>query len=193
MRRVDKIRLLRFITRTSMYIPKENETNIVSFVTGYQSGAPMCNFTDAIILFIEKKFRIAGRATGWPGQIELLSRKRGSSWVQTFKQVALQFIVEDDFEAIKKELNQFFRTRVQTLVERIDPNGSPWFDDSWVAGWNEVCLLKTPWFKELWTTKELKLLRAMNSLVASGEVFRNDDRKLPSEKLLSLREKFSAL
>lgn len=182
----DKILLLRFITRTGMFIGTQDKSNIVSFIGGYELGSPTCDFSNPFKQFVEDKFNIPSGATGWEGQIERLSEKRSQTWLRTFKQVSLQFITDSDFKDLEEELSKTVKTRIQSLIERIDEQGNPWFNDWWVEEWQSLCLLHLDCFKQMWTTEELRLVEAIDNIVRSNKVFSEKNRSLPSKELIQL-------
>ena len=113
----DKTLLLQFITRTGMYITTQDKNNIVSFITGYEMGGK-CDFSNSFKRFIDDKFKIRAGATGWPGQIELLSEKLAQTWIRTFKNISLQFIVGANSDGIKETLSETVKTRIVGLIKR---------------------------------------------------------------------------
>lgn len=145
----DKILLLYFITRTGMYITTQDKSNVVSFITGYEIGIKTSDFSNLFKSFVADKFKIKSGATGWPGQIEMLSEKLSQNWLRTFKQVTLQFITDNETNDLKEELNETIKTRLEELIERIDSKGNPWFNDWWTEEWQSLCLLRLDWFKQL--------------------------------------------
>ncbi len=188
----DKILLLRFITHPGMYITIQDKSNVVSFTTGYEMGVKTCDFSNLFKSFIEEKFKIKSGATGWSGQIEMLSEILSQSWFRTFKQVTLQFITDNETSDLKDELNKTIKSRLQALVERIDAKGNPWFNDSWTEEWQSLCLLSFEWFKQLWNAEELKVLQAIDKAVCSKKVFADENNTLPTKELVELRRYFNS-
>ena len=117
----DKILLLHFISRTGMYITIQDESNVVSFMTGYELGTKGHEFSSLYECFIVDRFKIQSSATGWPGQIEILSKELSQNWLQTFKQITLQFITNDNIDEIENELNTTIKIRMQVLIESTLP------------------------------------------------------------------------
>ena len=187
----DKILLLHFISRTGMYVTTQDKGNVVSFITGYEIGAKTCNFSILYKSFVAGKFKIQSGATGWPGQIEMLSEKLSQNWLQTFKQVTLQFITESDISDLHDELSNTLKTRIQGLIERINAKGNPWFNDLWIEEWQSLCALNFEWFKQLWTPEELKIIQSIDKAVSSKKVFAGKDNKLPTKELIGLKAQFN--
>jgi hypothetical protein len=191
MTKYDKILLLHFITRTGLYITTEDKSNVVSFITGYEMGVKTCDFSNAFKSFVMDKFKIKSDATGWPGQIQMLSEKLSQNWLRTFKQVTLQFITGNETTDLNEDLNKTIKTRLQGLVERIDENGNPWFNEWWTEEWQSLCLLSFDWFKQLWTCEQLKAVQAIDKAVSSKKVFADKDKKIPTKELIELRQQFN--
>ncbi len=187
----DKILLLRFISRTGMYITLQDTNNVVSFITGYEMGAKSCDFSGLYKRFVADTFKIQSGATGWPGQIEMLSKKLSQSWVQTFKQVTLQLITANDVDDLQEELNQTIKTRIQVLIERIDAKGNPWFHDSWSEEWLSLCALGCDWFKQLWTPEELSAIQSIDQVVSSKKTVADTNKNVPTQELIALKERFN--
>lgn len=188
----DKILLLHFISRTGMYITTQDNSNVVSFITGYEIGAKTCNFSSLYKNFVADKYKIQSGATGWPGQIERLSEKLSQSWLRTFKQVTLQFITNSDIDDLQDELSKTIKTRMQGLVERINAKGDPCFNDWWIEEWQAFCALSSDWFKQLWTSKELKAIQSIDKAVSSKIIFADKDKKIPTKELIELKDQFNA-
>lgn len=171
-----------------MYITTQDKDNIVSFITGYEIGSTTCDFSDSFKKFIDEKFKIRAGATSWPGQIQLLSEKLAQTWTRTFKRTSMQFIVGADSDALQETLSKTVKTRIDGLIKRIGENGDPWFNEWWTEEWMSLCLLNFDWFKNLWTSEELKVVQAIDNVVTSGRVFSEKGDKLPSRELISLRK-----
>jgi hypothetical protein len=101
----DKILLLRFVTRTGMYIFPVDIHNIQSFITGYEIGRKnKCKFYDLSKDLLLTKHKVKYLSDGWLGQIKRLSEKKAFSNVVTFKRVALDTIAANGLDNKMKEI-----------------------------------------------------------------------------------------
>ena len=76
MREIDVENLARFVTRMGMYIGREKIDSIISFIHGYETGAGKeCEFTKILDKHLEETYQIPRMSTGWPGQIEELTKR----------------------------------------------------------------------------------------------------------------------
>lgn len=188
----DKILLLHFISRTGMYITIQDESNVVSFMTGYELGTKGHEFSSLYECFIVDRFKIQSSATGWPGQIEILSKELSQNWLQTFKQITLQFITNDNIDEIENELNTTIKIRMQVLIERINEENDLWFNNLWVEEWQSLCALNFEWFKQLWTSKELKAIQSINVALSSKKIFVDKDAKMLIKQLIDFKNQFKS-
>ena len=89
-----------------MYVGKIKKESIIHFLHGYDCGRhPESNICKTIALHIEKRYKITQRNLGWPYQIELLKKKRKSTWIKTFKTIIEEILEEtepEDREEFKK-------------------------------------------------------------------------------------------
>lgn len=176
-----------------MYITTQDKDNVVSFIHGYEVGTTTRDFTNSLERFVIDKFNIEPLATGWPGQIERLSKKLQQSWLQTFKQVSLQVIAGTNGDDLREALDKTIKAKIRGLIERIDATGNPWFNEGWTEEWKSLCAVDFEWFKQCWTSEELSVVQAIDNVVSSKNVFLDDDRKLPTPELISLKEQFKCL
>lgn len=183
----DEVILIKFITRPGMFITVQDKDNFTSFLFGYEVGSATCNFTEPLESYISETFGIQPSSSRWIGQVEELSKKLSLSWVTTFRKTSLQFIIEKDVANLLPELNNVLRTRIFSLTNRINETGDPWFNESWVDDWLALCLIDCDWFSQLWTSEELKLIKAIDTKVKKREVFSDKESFLPSSDLLKLK------
>ena len=90
-------------------------------------------------------------------------------------------------------MSETVKTRIVGLIKRIDENGDRWFNEWWTEEWMSLCLVNFDWFKNLWTSEELRVVQAIDNVVSSRRVFSEKDGKLPSRELISLREQVTWL
>jgi hypothetical protein len=193
MTKKDKKSLLSFISFTGMYISTPDKNNVVSFITGYEIGAKNCNFSNLFKDFITNKFKIKSVTTGWPGQIDLLSKKLSQNWLITFKQTSLQFITDSKPNELKEEFDKTIKKRIHSLIKRIHTEGDLWFNDLWREEWQSLCALDLEWFKQLWSSEELKAIQAIDKTISSNKIFADKKHTLPTKKLIDLKKRFDAL
>jgi hypothetical protein len=155
---------LRFITRMPMYITVSDEWNVVSFVNGYELGALNNGFTEGFKPWLSKKYRVNAGSTGWHGQISLISEKLGWSWLRTFRNSALEFIVTTTIHDLSSDLESLLKTRMQILIERINSSETNAMDLVWKEEW--LAFYSTAdWFNKLWTSDELQVIRSVNQQI----------------------------
>ncbi|HTL83425.1 MAG TPA: hypothetical protein VL651_17035 [Bacteroidia bacterium] len=193
MNRDNEVLFLRFITRTGMYITIQDKDNIVSFINGYEAGSRNNEFSESIKKFILEKFRVQSGSTGWPGQIQMLSEKLSLSWEVTFKRVALEFFINTTANNLQEELDQLLKTRIRTLIERINKSGDIWFNDRWVEEWLSLCCFISDWFKLLWTPEEFRIIESLDHEVSKNNIFADKESKLPTNELIKLRGEYDSL
>jgi hypothetical protein len=158
----DRKTLLYFVTRTGMYIPQQDHQNIVSFIHGFETGSGKNDFTEHIKTYIAKEFHLKANATGWNGLIERLSEKLNYGWTITFKKVSLEILMVNELRGFEDVFGDILKTRVQSLIERIDNNDNPYFKNFWIEEWFSYCSLKSSWFRQIWTVDELEIIRAID-------------------------------
>ena len=93
----DKIIISGFIVRTAMYVWPVNESNIIGFIHGYETGRNRkCGLTELLRKHFEEKLDTKYSSDGWWGQISRYSERRSKSWVTVFKQEALEIILSEE-------------------------------------------------------------------------------------------------
>ena len=82
-----------FLSRLPMFVGKVRKNNIIHFLHGYDCGRyPNSNICDIIADYIEDYYKISRKSLGWPYQIELLRKKRKSTWIKVFKTLIEEII-----------------------------------------------------------------------------------------------------
>jgi hypothetical protein len=187
----DKLNLLRFITRTSMYVLFVDENGITSFIFGFESASnENCGFTMLIRKHLEEKLAVPYSTDGWNGQIKRYAYKKHVSWPTAFKQIGLEVIAGEG--ELDDEMQEIVRSRIISLIERISENGDPWFDRSWIEEWISLAATKSKWFKKLWTVDELFAIRLIEREIKSNKIFIDWKPFRPTNKLLEIKRKFDA-
>lgn len=119
MRDIDLENLTRFVTRMGMYIGKETEDSIISFIHGYEIGSgEKCQFTKILDKYLENEYQIPRMSTGWPGKIRELTTRNNKSWVSNFRKVTLEVLGPGVSEGFKEEYNRL----CESYQKRIDKN-----------------------------------------------------------------------
>jgi len=191
MRIIDKKTFIQFIVRTPMYIQYVNEHTISSFVDGYEMGSQdKCDFTVLVRNHIENKLLTPYDADGWVGQIRRFSNKKEISWITAFKQIGLEIISLEN-NGLDNKMQQIIKSRILYLVDRINEKGDNYFNESWVEEWRTLCLIKSNWFKSLWTKDEYQILKLIGKLVDDNKVFIEFKPFRPTNKMLELKNKFT--
>jgi hypothetical protein len=194
MTKIDKANLLHFITKTGMYIYPVDDKNIESFIHGYELGTKQkCDFTTLSKQYLIDNFKIIYSNDGWPGQIKRLAKKKSTSWVVTFKQIALNIIAEEQNSESLTLLKKILKPRIESKIERINMLGNPWLNDSWVEEWLSLCLVKRDWFKKIWNNEEFLIIESIQKLVQNKKAFEEGSQNIPTQKLLDLKERYQKL
>ena len=193
MTKEDKIILLHFTARTGMFIPVQDKNNIISFITGFETGSSTCNYTEPLEMFISQTFNIQLGSGGWHGQIDKLSKILSIDWVTTFKKMTLEIITNSETDLLKNELNKILKPRIKSLFSRINEQGDPWFNESWTKDWLSFCSLKSNWFKQMWTADEFKIISAIDEEIRADRIFANKELKIPTTLLVILKDEYKKL
>jgi hypothetical protein len=181
---------LHFVTRTGMYINPMDDKNAVSFIHGYEIGTKhRCDFTQLISKYIADKYKITQSNDGWSEQIERLAQKLSLSWMRTFKKITLEIIATEDM-GLDEEMRKILKTRITSLIDRINELGDPWFNENWVQEWLSLCPIKSKWFKPLWIGKEWPIIKAIDKEVQLNNIFSKKGNYIPTEQLLKLKDKY---
>lgn len=187
----DKITLLLFITRTSMFIPCVDEKNVISFIHGFEIGSKdSCDFTKLLKTHFAENLAIPSSSDGWSGQIKRFANKKLMDWTTAFKQVGLEVLASEQNGGLDIEMQGIIKSRILALIEKISESGDPYFDKSWIEEWESLCSTKKVWFKKLWTDNEFKIIKSIAQEINNNRVFEDWKPFRPTEKLLELRNKF---
>jgi hypothetical protein len=187
----EKLNLLRFITRTGMYIQLVDENGITSFISGFESASnENCGFTMLVRKRLEEKMAVPYSADGWNGQIRRYAYKKHISWPTAFKQIGLEVIAGEG--ELDDEMQEIVRSRIVSLINRISENGAPGFDRGWIEEWISLAAIKSEWFKKLWTGDELIAIRLIGREIKNDKIFIDWKPFRPTNKLLGVKRKFDA-
>lgn len=174
-----------------MFINPVDDKNIVSFIHGYEAGAKnKCDFTQLSRQLLTDKYKISYSNDGWPGQITRLSKKKSWSWVVTFKNIALEVVADKRHGGLDKKLTEILKSKIISLIERIQPLGDICFNDSWAEAWLSLCPVKDAWFKHLWGNDEWLIIKSITKQVQADKIFSEKDKQIPTEKLLKLKYQY---
>jgi hypothetical protein len=189
----DAVLLFRFICRPGMYISTQDKENTTSFITGYEMGSPTCNFTVLYESFIAKRFNTLENNSRWVGHVLQLSDQNSTKWMNTFRKTALDFLIHLKPEELAFELDHVLKTRISSLIDRIHPDGNPWFNNEWIDEWASLCCTKSTWFKQLWSDAEFEIIRSLDEIVQNSSVFSEGDSNKPSQEVVTLKDAFDQL
>ena len=188
----DKTNFLYFITRTGMYIYPMDDKNVVSFIHCYELGTKnKCDFTLLSKEMLSDKYRIHYGNDGWSGQITRLAKKLSLNWVTTFKRIVLEIVADERQGGLDKAMMEVLRTRILSLLERVNPLGDIYFNDNWTEEWLALCPVKSKWFKQLWTDNEWTTIKSIDKLMQADSIFNSKDEKKPTLELLEIIEKYN--
>lgn len=187
--------LVYFITRTPMYVEESSALAIKSFITGYEIGKTNLFFTENLSSILEKHYSSPKGALGWSGQIEVLVKKEKKHWTSVFKKVTLNALIKISEDSLKSKLQMFLKERLVLNIERIAPihisgseNTINYFDKNWIIDWFGFVDLEEAWFKEIWTKKELVIIKNINQEVEKIKL--QEEEIAPNKYLLELSSKF---
>ncbi len=187
----DKSNLLHFITRTSMFVNPVDNFNVVSFIHGYELGRKRkCDLTQLIKQLLKQKYNVSYSSDGWPGQITRQAKNLSLSWVTTFKITVLEILADEREGGLDKSMIDILKNRIIWHIGRVNADGDPWFDENWSEEWFSICSIESKWFKQLWTDNEWVLIKSIDKLVKSDNIFNIKGGKIPTHQLLKLKEQF---
>lgn len=150
-----EVELLRFITRTGMYIHPVSRDTIISFIHGFEAGSFNREFSERFRHYIANKHQVRTGAAGWEGQLDQLADQRRENWLIVFNKCALDFIISASTNDLKQDVNSLLRSRLFTLTERI-------LTGEKLSGneqeWLSLYCVESPWFRELWSKEEWETL-----------------------------------
>jgi len=190
----DKTNLLYFITRTGMYINPVDDKNVISFISGYELGTKhKCDFTELSKRLLTDKYKISYSNDGWPGQIGRLAKKKSLSWLSTFKEIALEIIADEQNGGLDKAMMKILKTRIVSLIGRVNALGDTWFNDSWAEEWLSLCLIKSNWFKQIWDNDEWLIIKSIHKEVQGENIFAKKGYNIPTLQLIKLKAQYDRL
>jgi hypothetical protein len=113
--------------------------------------------------------------------------------MNTFRKTALDFLIHLKPEELAFELDHVLKTRISSLIDRIHPDGNPWFNNEWIDEWASLCCTKSTWFKQLWSDAEFEIIRSLDEIVQNSSVFSEGDSNKPSQEVVTLKDAFDQL
>lgn len=189
--------MLHFITKTEMFIRKDQAALIVSFVTGYETGSNgACDFSNQISELLEQKFHCEKLALGWPGQITEFGKKENLNWKTTFKKIGLQVLSKYFHGESKEKFRDIVKVTIQTKINQIEivtiqnqKGKINRFGKKWINKWIGLIALEEKWFQEMWTNRELTILSNLDKEISMIE---NKDQKeiVANKNILQIMNEF---
>jgi hypothetical protein len=193
MNKKNKLNLLGFITRTGMYINPVDNINITSFINGYLLADDECDFLQIYKNLLIKKYNIPYTSDGWPGQTTRFCNVQLLDWVVAFKQISLEIIIENQDKNLDPELIKILKSRITSLIKKIDTNNNIWFNNQWEKEWISLCIIQNPVFKLMWTKDEWEIIYCITKIVQLDSIFYKDNINTSIDKLKSLRDQYEIL
>jgi len=187
--------MLHFITRTEMYIMKDEAGHIISFVTGYEIGRNgKCDFSNQIIETIEQEFKIKKLAMGWNGQIIEFGKSKDLNWETAFKKIGLKVLSKHFQGKSKKKYQKIIKSRIQSKINQIvkfknQKEEINWFGKSWIDKWTGLVAKEEKWFQEMWTSTELEIISELDGEISMIEN-KTQEKIVANKKLLHLMNEF---
>lgn len=162
----DRDELLSFVVRIRIYIHPATADCAISFIHGYERGTRAeCDFTTQLKTLLSEKYRISYSSDGWPGQLKRLAKKRDSTWLTTFRNLTLELIVTEQRGNLLEQQQHLLKTRIVSLLERLEHQPAEYLSSYWTDDWLALCPIKRPWFKQLWTKEEWRVIKRLDTLV----------------------------
>lgn len=183
----DKLFLIRFITRTNMFVHPVNRDTVVSFIHGYEAGKDNQNFTFMVKQLLTEKYAVYSSSDGWPGQMGRYARRCSWGWVAAFKQTGLEMIMADGL--VEATARQELVKWVMSCLDWAATHPAVWLDKEWRDNWLAICDVRAEWFAAMWSVKELQLLVAIDEQLRTTSLF----ERILLFKLAKLRAEFKAL
>jgi hypothetical protein len=132
---------------------------------------------------IEEEHKIKSRATGWTGQIEMVAEKSKMDWITIFKKQSLKLLTSKFTTPIKIEFETSIKSRINGKMLGVENH----FRRDWITDWFGIVDLKSDWFKEFWSEKELKIMKKIEEELLSFEKVRDIQKQIkPTNKLKNL-------
>ncbi len=156
-----------------MYVYKETKNEIIAYMHGYNFGRMEPNSKSSILKtfssFITEKFNIEYRATGWPGQIDVYSKRNHQSWELSFKRLMFLFL-SDYFEELLPEAKEMIRLRMFSSVFQFYGRRKAFGVDSLNEDWITLQFFGHSWFDRIFTKEEILFFKKAIILVEYGDL-----------------------
>ncbi len=187
MRKTDLNTIMLFITRTGMFIGKQSQDSIISFITGYEMGTKgKCNLTYSISELLSSHYKCKKMATGWPGQIREFSIKNKVNWIVGFKKTTLIYFYRTQDFSIESEFKEALKSRIESKINQIELDWVALGFEDWSNEWIGLVNLNEKKFQIIWTKKELEIL-----LKLDNEINQIRENKNPlMTKLINLKNEY---
>jgi len=188
MTRDDKKFLMDFVTRTGMCIFPVDLDSINNFLAGYECGrGGKCSFLRKCRELLAETYNIPFSSDGFRGQIMKLAERRQLPQVVAFKQIAIQTLAVGELD---QQVGLSLTTRIIDLISKIEEAGHRWFNETWKEEWHSFAAVNEDWFQQLWDNNEVSLLTQIDSEVKAGNLFKDPQSKIPSDRILKLKQAF---
>jgi hypothetical protein len=183
--------LLHFITKPFMFISILDRDNIISFMHGFECLTKnKFPFTNTIRKLASEKYKIKYDSLGWPGQIDKLAKKKSLPWAVLFRSFVLEALVSPKTGLYKKKSKKILKSRIESVLSQID---RPYYTiEGTTKEWLSLSTVKADWYRALWSEQEIKILKAIDKELKSGDIYSNS-MLIPSKKMLDLKFKFDNL
>ncbi|MES2587784.1 MAG: hypothetical protein V4622_02320 [Bacteroidota bacterium] len=106
---------------------------------------------------------------------------------------ALEIITDERNGDLDKEMTEILKTRIITLINRINALGDIWFNESWTEEWLSLCAIKSIWFKQLWVDDEWIIIKSIDKEVKEDNIFRNKGENIPTIEVIRLKEQYDSV
>jgi len=186
-----KGKLLAFMLRTSMWLPRADEDLVVSFMRGYECGrGRRKGFTAALSGLIAKRHGIEARADGWVGQVRRMAERAGIPWLRAFKRAGLAALAALENGGLSGEMRDSVKWHVKELADLMEDEPRAFLNREWVEEWMAVCDTAEPWFMKLWTAPELEAIDAMSAELKANATFTESGTLKPTGRMLEHKSLF---
>lgn len=178
-----------FVFRTQMYLPSVSRDTIVSFLSGYSLLKKPFLFFENIRSYLKDNFGIVSESLSWAGLIDEYSKHKAISWVASFKKISLDIFANQDNVGntdLHKATKFFIANQISYFSYDYFNKNSNWMDN-----WIGVVAYDKQWFKDLFSNKELSLIKEINNEVYS--IYLNSVEEDRINNLLLLKYEFEKI
>ncbi len=183
-----KEKLLAFLLRTSMWIPRTDEESVIAFMRGYECGIGVGRgFPAALSAFILKRRGIEARADGWAGQVRRFAEKDGIPWLRALKRAGLSTLAARENGGLSRGMRDAVKWHVKELADLMEEEPVAFLNRDWIEEWLAICEADDSWFRALWAEPELDAIRALSAELKANASFTESGTLKPTGRMLEIK------